>query len=156
MRLLLLGGLILVGASSLGAQRSRCADTPIDSSNTAAPIHQACHVDREARARQPMPRIDWTPAASDVRHGACFRAEFRFVVDTLGRPELGTITLVSQNNPGFADAVRASIAELRYTPARLGPRPVRQVVVHKESAGIRVAVRAAGAGSGSLDRPPRC
>lgn len=51
-----------------------------------------------------------------------------FVVDTLGRAERGSITIVSTTHPLFADAVQHWLARTRYAPAEINGRRVRQLV----------------------------
>jgi len=150
-------GLTLL-ASTASAQRGgrRCADTPVDSSTAGEPIYHACHVDRVARERGDGPDINWSPGAGETRNGACFRAEFEFVVDTLGVPELGTVRVVSSSNMSFTQAVQASLPAVRYTPARLGERPVRQMVTYRRSVGLLVTVQPMGSSRAPSARPPRC
>jgi periplasmic protein TonB len=49
----------------------------------------------------------------------------RFVLDTLGRPEPGSIAVVSATNAAFVTQVRTSLGRLRFTPAKLVGRLVR-------------------------------
>ncbi|MBL8998788.1 MAG: hypothetical protein JNL44_15855 [Gemmatimonadetes bacterium] len=150
-------GLVVAATPAFGQRSKRgCADTPIDSSTVGAPIYQACHVDRAARETGVRPEINWSPGGGEARNGACFRAEFRFVVDTLGVPELGTVQVVSSSNAGFTQAVREGIRQLRYAPARLAGRPVRQVVTYRESEGLLVTTRPLGSSGAPAERPPRC
>jgi TonB family protein len=51
-----------------------------------------------------------------------------FVVDTAGRAEPTSITVVSTTHPLFAEAVRQWLTRTRYTPAEIDGRPVRQLV----------------------------
>lgn len=55
-------------------------------------------------------------------------ARVRFVVDTLGRVEPEGIEMVESSHPAFAAAVRATLPRMRFRPARVGARPVRQLV----------------------------
>lgn len=48
-----------------------------------------------------------------------------FVVDTLGRAELGTLRFPELTNPLFGDAVRAALARYRFAPGELAGRKVR-------------------------------
>ncbi len=50
------------------------------------------------------------------------------MVDTLGRPELGSIRVSERAHTAFEAAAIAAIVESRYRPARLKARPVRQRV----------------------------
>lgn len=52
----------------------------------------------------------------------------RFVVDTSGRVEPGSLQIDAAAEPLFADAVRRVVGGYRFTPARVGRRPVRQLV----------------------------
>ena len=51
-----------------------------------------------------------------------------FVVDTTGRAEPGSITVVSSTHPLFADAVRQWLGRTRYAPAEIRGIRVRQLV----------------------------
>jgi TonB family protein len=55
-------------------------------------------------------------------------ARFQFVVDTLGRVELATVRELQSTHAAFALAVRGTLPLMRFTPARVGGRPVRQLV----------------------------
>lgn len=55
-------------------------------------------------------------------------ARLSFVVDTLGRVEPGTATVMESTHPAFALAVQAALPRLRFAPARVGGRAVRQLV----------------------------
>lgn len=51
-----------------------------------------------------------------------------FVVDTTGRVELDSFRAVESTNPVFTEAVRAALTNLRYRPATIDGKPVRQIV----------------------------
>ena len=55
-------------------------------------------------------------------------AGVEFVVDTLGRPEPASFRVVETSNPLFADAVREALPGMRFRPAELHGRRVRQRV----------------------------
>lgn len=55
-------------------------------------------------------------------------ARLRFVVDARGRVELATVEVVEASHPAFAAAVRAALPRMRFRPARIGSRGVRQLV----------------------------
>ena len=55
-------------------------------------------------------------------------ARMRFVVDTLGRAEMATAVDVDATNPAFAFAIRSTLPRMRFVPAQVGGRPVRQLV----------------------------
>ncbi len=56
------------------------------------------------------------------------RAVARFVVDTAGNVELGTVDILSATRREFEDAVRDALKNARFHPAVLHGRPVRAMV----------------------------
>jgi protein TonB len=74
--------------------------------------------------RSPLPRFPQVLRDAGVEG----MARFRFVVDTLGRVELETVQVVESTHQAFALAVRATLPRMRFAPARVGGRPVRQLV----------------------------
>jgi TonB family protein len=52
----------------------------------------------------------------------------QFVVDTTGRPELRTFEIKSSDHQEFTAAVREALPRMRFSPAQVGGRPVRQLV----------------------------
>jgi TonB-dependent receptor-like protein len=52
----------------------------------------------------------------------------QFVVDTLGRVEVGTVGIVSSTAPLFTDAVRVALVTATFVPALKDGHPVRQFV----------------------------
>jgi protein TonB len=52
----------------------------------------------------------------------------RFVVDSAGRVEPGSITTVRASHPLFDEAVRRALGSTRFAPAEVGGRRVRQLV----------------------------
>jgi TonB family protein len=55
-------------------------------------------------------------------------ARFRFVVDTLGHVEMSTVEQLQSSHEAFAVSVRAVLPRMRFFPARVGSRVVRQLV----------------------------
>ncbi len=152
--------LMLLAPGSAEAQKSkrRCTGEPADSlAQLQAPIYRDCDVDEPAALRGADPPLDYRP--STPRAG-CSKVELQFVVDSMGVPEPGVIRLRSGTNPEFEEAVRASVGELRYQPARLSGHAVRQVVVYKRSVVAVVRVVSSTGGGGPLPVPrsavPRC
>ncbi|MBI5600811.1 MAG: hypothetical protein HY944_04525 [Gemmatimonadetes bacterium] len=84
------------------------------------------------------------------------RADFTFVVDTLGVPDPLTIRDVTATSIDFQQAVRDVIPRLRYEPAQLNGAPVRQIVAYRQSVGIRVVISSSPSGRPPTSRPPRC
>lgn len=52
----------------------------------------------------------------------------RYVVDANGVPDLNSFRIVSATRREFAEAVRAALPYMRFTPARIDDQPVRQLV----------------------------
>lgn len=52
----------------------------------------------------------------------------RFVVDESGRVEESTVRIVRSDNPLFDEAVRSALARMRFAPAEIAGRKVRQLV----------------------------
>jgi hypothetical protein len=164
LRLLTAAALVVGGVRTIDAQEARreCPPPPVDPAVLANHAYAACQVDREARRRGGEPRLDWRPAAGEIDVGTCFEAEFEFVVDTLGAPEVETVTVVASTNGGFEDAAREVIPRLRYEPARKGGTKVRQVVRYRRKTSIRVGIvsapvpNAAGGVRQSVGRAPAC
>ncbi|HEX3158447.1 MAG TPA: energy transducer TonB [Gemmatimonadaceae bacterium] len=52
----------------------------------------------------------------------------QFVVDTMGRVEVGTFKAIESSHDLFTESVRRTLPELRFTPAKVGGRRVRQLV----------------------------
>lgn len=75
-------------------------------------------------ARSPMPRYPQFLRDAGVEGETLLR----FVVDTLGRVESGTVQVVQSTHPAFAIAVQAVLPQMRFSPARVGERKVRQLV----------------------------
>jgi TonB family protein len=55
-------------------------------------------------------------------------ARFRFIVDSLGRVEMPSVEQVQATHDAFAFAVRNTLARMRFTPALVQGKPVRQLV----------------------------
>lgn len=158
MRLLFLCALVALTSSPLAAQRSKrgCPDTPADSVPSGMRVYQACQVDRAARLRWTAPHPNWTPSVSSIRDGSCYHADFQFVVDTVGVPEVETIRELGATDASFQQAVKDVIPRLQYEPAQLGGAPVRQIVAYHESVAVRRVVSSSGSGGAPAVRPPGC
>jgi len=152
-------GLIVLASTVVSASAraqnssSQCTGTEPDSTLTAAlPLYRDCDVDKPARPKGRPPRLSLTS-----RHAGdgCIAAEFDIIVDTLGIPEPVILRADKENDSEMADAVRASLASLRFEPAKLGGRPVRQVVVYRQTAFVgKVLVKLQQIGSMPRGAPP--
>lgn len=54
-------------------------------------------------------------------------AAMRFVVDSAGAVDLSSVRVLDFTHPEFVAAVRTAMPGMRFTPARLGDKPVRQL-----------------------------
>ncbi|MEX2180838.1 MAG: energy transducer TonB [Gemmatimonadaceae bacterium] len=54
-------------------------------------------------------------------------AAMRFVVDSTGRVDLMSVRILVTTRPEFAIAVKDAMPAMRFAPARIGDRPVRQL-----------------------------
>ncbi|MES2525295.1 MAG: energy transducer TonB [Gemmatimonadota bacterium] len=70
------------------------------------------------------PRYPEMLRASGVQGGVMME----FVVDTTGRAESGSLRVLQSDHPLFAEAVRSALARMRFVPAEVAGRKVRQLV----------------------------
>jgi TonB family protein len=54
-------------------------------------------------------------------------ATIKFVIDTAGRVDLGTVQTLTATNAAFANAVLVALPRMRFHPAHIGEKPVRQI-----------------------------
>jgi protein TonB len=52
----------------------------------------------------------------------------RFVIDTLGRAEMGDITVVESTHTLFTESVKSALSDYRFTPGEVGGKRVRTMV----------------------------
>jgi periplasmic protein TonB len=52
----------------------------------------------------------------------------QFVVDTTGKAEVGTFKVLKSSHDLFAQAVRSALPGMRFIPAEVGGRRVKQLV----------------------------
>lgn len=97
---------------------------PIGSPNGTALDADAVDVPVRMRANSPLPRYPDVLRQSRVPGFV----RVRFVVGPDGRAEMNTVEIVEESHAAFGQAVRNVLPRLRFTPARVGPRAVRQVV----------------------------
>jgi periplasmic protein TonB len=77
-----------------------------------------------AIAGSPVPAYPEMLKASGVEGEALVQ----FVVDTLGRAELGSFTVLEATHDAFGSSVRATLARMRFLPAESGGKKVRMLV----------------------------
>jgi hypothetical protein len=61
----------------------------------------------------------------------------RYVVDTTGFADVGSFVVLEATHAGFVDAVRDALPYMRFTPAKIGLKKVRQLV--EQRFGFRIA-----------------
>jgi hypothetical protein len=98
------------------------------------PLYHACAVTVAARRVANDLQPDFYPGGRDR---SCFTALIELAVDTLGRPEMRSVRLVRASDPGFGAALLAVVPGLRFEPARLGDRRVRQIYEMREQLLVR-------------------
>ena len=70
----------------------------------------------------------YLPAEALRSAGVEGEVRLQFVVDTTGRVESGSVKVARATNDLFASAARASVPRMRFYPAEIGSRKVRQLV----------------------------
>jgi len=89
-------------------------------------VYISPEVDREV-ARDPSSVGPVYPESLLVR-GIEGSVSMKFIVDTTGRADLASADVISSTNPAFERAVRVALPGMRFVPALLGDRYVRQWV----------------------------
>ncbi len=97
-------------------------------------MYRDCAVDKKVRVKN-RPRFV-PPAGMPTMQ--CMAAEFEFVVDTVGRPEIETVRKIRTNDPSFADATAMSIQEMTFTPAMKDGARVRQIYEYKTAVTVQI------------------
>jgi TonB family protein len=127
--------LAFAGASRAGAQqarRGRPSTTPTTTTTTTSggQIAPAAYTEAQVQTiAEPAPGSGapgYPAALAQARVEGRVVAEF--VVDTTGLVEVDSFHAVESTNPVFVDAVRAALSTLRYRPATIDGKPVRQIV----------------------------
>lgn len=148
-----IGVMACAGASSTTAA-TRCALSATDSVFLKrGPVYRPCAVEHRVQViskRQP----DFRP---DLSFGeACYSAEFEFVVDTTGTPEVDEARQLHANSATFATAALAALAASRYKPASLHGVPVRQITTERFGLSAVLVAVPAGGTPRPPNRAPKC
>ncbi|MBA4071533.1 MAG: hypothetical protein C0497_06820 [Gemmatimonas sp.] len=101
-----------------------------------------------AAVRDPSSAVPVYPPLLE-RRGIEGTAVVRFVVDTTGRADLATFRLIETNHPLFAAAVRDALPGMKFHPATVGPKKVRQLV--EIPFGFRIIQRGSANATGKPD-----
>ena len=124
-----------VGPSRLQAQQAHstpAARPPasVATTSSAGQIAPAAYTESQVQeVAEPMPGSaapGYPSALAQARVEGRVVAEF--VVDTTGRVELDSFHALESTNPVFTAAVEAALSGLRYRPATIDGKPVRQIV----------------------------
>jgi len=108
----------------VGAQTRAGTTTDVNVEPGSAMLADQVEVQVVLDPRSPMPRYPQLLKDAGVE-GA---VRVRFVVDTLGRAELASVQVLESSHAAFTVAVQAALPRMRFAPARVGQRPVRQLV----------------------------
>ena len=116
----LLGGLLVLPAVAR-AQDSTASAVP-------RPMEPAYFEFQVTSTAKPLngKRPEYPPALREAHVDG--RVLAQFVVDATGTPEMRTFKVLMSSNALFSEAVREAVAAMRFEPAMLDGRPVRQVV----------------------------
>jgi hypothetical protein len=146
--ILAIAAAIVAACASAPRAANRGASCPLTQSDSAylarGPVYRECAVDIKARKIPDRSRVDFTPPRAGAT--SCYAVEVELVVDSLGKPETETARVVRSTDRTFADAVMQTVRDWRYEAAMLDHRPVRQIVLEKQTS--QAVVVAAGG------RPP--
>lgn len=113
-----------------GGQAAQDVDggSPIPLSEAAAAQDAFTLFDVDSAAtRDPESAAPSYPALLEAQ-GIEGMAIVRFVVDSTGRADLSSYQLMETNHPLFGAAVRAALPGMKFVPARIGAKKVRQLV----------------------------
>jgi protein TonB len=101
------------------------ATGPLTGAGSGEPMF-ASEVDKPvmARAGNPIPAYPSMLESSRVEGSVVVQ----FVVDTLGRPDMHSFTVLESSNALFVESLRSVLAKWRFYPAEAGGRTVRQIV----------------------------
>jgi protein TonB len=107
-------------------QRDMAAPEPIEQAAAAQNAFTLQDVDTAA-VRDPSSAVPAYPPLLE-KQGIEGVAVVRFVVDSTGLADLATFRVVETNHSLFAAAVREALPRMKFHPATVGPRRVRQMV----------------------------
>lgn len=74
-----------------------------------------------------------------LRQGVQGSVATQYVVDTNGVADTASLKILRATHPDFVDAVRAALPYMRFMPAKIGAKPVRQLVEQEFSFKIEQA-----------------
>jgi outer membrane biosynthesis protein TonB len=108
----------------LGTEQTNSVETPkytsYDTVFTIAEVDSAVAVDPSSAAPAYPPAL--------LKLGVEGSVMVRYVVDSLGRADISTLQIIRASRIEFAIAVREALPLMRFTPAKMGPKAVPQLV----------------------------
>lgn len=117
-------GAVPTGAAGTGAAMD--AESSAAKMNALlASAYQIVEVDSAAE-RDPLSAAPMYPPALEAR-GVEGHVIVRFVVDSTGRVDMASVMTVEATDSAFDRAVRDAMPQMRFRPAKMGSRPVRQL-----------------------------
>ncbi|HEX6250969.1 MAG TPA: energy transducer TonB [Gemmatimonadaceae bacterium] len=116
------------------------------------PVFTVIEVDEEAARMANSAAPAYPPSL--LSEGVEGTVLVRYVVEPSGLADSSSLEILSATRREFADAVRAAIPHMRFTPARIDERPVRQLVEQPFSFRIRRPEREDTTASPATSRLP--
>lgn len=118
---------LLVAGATLALSHAATAAAQTSSSNAPAPpAYFEFQVERPAAVRPDSPLPVYPPTLKAA--GTTGNVLVQFVVDVDGVPDVHTFTVLKSDHALFSQAVRDALPRMRFVPARIEGRTVRQVV----------------------------
>lgn len=132
---ILIALLVCVGPSRIQAQQAHAPRAPrapatVTTTSSSGQIAPAAYTESQVqKVAEPLPgsAAPGYPAALAQAHVEG-RVLAEFVVDTTGRVEADSFHALESTSPVFTEAVQAALTGLRYRPATIDGKPVRQIV----------------------------
>ena len=125
----------LVDVGDIASRPGDFSPGPITESPTGSGKSGTSPTDKEYRADQVEKQVAVVPGGVSPRYPEALRSSgvegrviAEFVVDEQGRAQEGSVRFVRSDNPLFEDAVRVALGRMRFVPAEVGGRKVKQLV----------------------------
>jgi periplasmic protein TonB len=115
-------GVVIVCVSSASAQNPLTPQNPFPKEQ----VYFEFQVELPVKPRPDSPSPAYPPVLLMSKTEGYVLAQF--VVDTLGIADTTTFKVLKSDHELFSSAVRRSLSQLRFTPAKLSGRPVNQLV----------------------------
>jgi hypothetical protein len=143
-------GVLSPQPGDLGTEQVNAMETPkyasYDTVFTIAEVDSAVSVDPSSAAPAYPPAL--------LKLGVEGSVMVRYVVDSMGHADLATLQIIRASRIEFAVAVRDALPLMRFTPAKMGPKAVPQLVEQPFNFRIQKVDTAAGAAAAKTKKPP--